>query len=226
PGASGGGQVELGQVPVAAARSDWDLAQFDLASTGRTRLVRRLGLAWAQWMGSPEWRPARWALAVLLVAQLAGLNAWAWKERSALQAKRSQVRQILTQTFPRVPVVVDAPAQMDNEVAALRQATGAVSPRDLEPMLAAVADSARGAPAPGAIDFTRGELTLKGFQPSPADAAGLPAALAATGYDARPDGDGWVIRSTSAAPGSQASRLRASLGASSSSTPSSTTARP
>ena len=179
---------------VAAARSDWDMAQFDLASTGRTRLVRRAGMAWAQWMGSPEWRPARWALGVLLLAQVVGLNAWAWKERADLQAKRLEVRQLLTRTFPRVPIVVDAPAQMDNEVAVLRQATGAVSPRDLEPMLAAVADHVRGAPPPGGLEFSRGELTLKNFQPPPVEAAALPAALTAAGYSGRVDGNNWVLK--------------------------------
>ena len=73
---------------------------------------------------APEWRAARWGVAMLLLTQLIGLNAWAWKERSALQAKRDAVRTTLTTTFQSVRVVVDAPVQMEREVAALRQATG------------------------------------------------------------------------------------------------------
>lgn len=179
---------------VAAARSGWDLAQFDLASTGSTRLARRAGLAWAQWAGSAAWRPARWGLAALVLAHLLGLNIWAWKERSALEAKRREVRSLLTQAFPKVPVVLDAPVQMEREVAALRQATGAVSSRDLEPMLATIAENVQTARPPSAIEFVANELTLKGFQPPPAEASALASGLAAAGYSSRVDGETWVVR--------------------------------
>src|SRR3989344_5137053 len=74
---------------------------------------------------------ARWGAALLVVAHLVGLNAWAWQERKALAAKQAAVRSTLTQTFPKVQVVVDAPVQMERELAQLRQAAGAVSARDL-----------------------------------------------------------------------------------------------
>ncbi|MGH6637171.1 MAG: type II secretion system protein GspL [Polaromonas sp.] len=179
---------------VAAARSSWDLAQFDLASTGGTRLARRAGLAWAQWAGSAAWRPARWGLLSLVLAQLLGLNAWAWKERAALEAKGSEARSLLTRTFPKVPVVVDAPVQMEREVAALRQAAGAVSSRDLEPMLATIAENVQTAGPPSAIEFAANEMTLKGFQPPPAEASALASGLAAAGYSSRVEGETWVVR--------------------------------
>lgn len=184
---------------VDAARTAWDLAQFDLASTGRTRLVRRASLAWAQWAGSAAWRPARWGLAALVAINLLGLNAWAWKERSSLDAKQAEARSLLTRTFPKVPIVVDAPVQMEREVAALRQATGALSARDLEPMLASVADNAPSAPAPSAIEFSGAELILRGFKPNAAEARSLTTALAAAGYASRTEGDTWVVKTASGA---------------------------
>lgn len=188
--------VQGAQRLLAAARSGWDLAQFDLQSTGRTRLVRRAGMAWAQWMGSAEWRPARWALAVLLLAHLAGLNAWAWKERSALAAKRTEVTQLMRTTFPKVPVIVDAPVQMEREVAALRQSSGALSGRDFEPMLAAVAaggGTRPGAP-PSALEYSKGELILKDYQLPAGESAG---ALGAAGYAGQPDGGGLRVKPVS-----------------------------
>jgi len=76
-----------------------------------------------------------------LLTQLIGLNAWAWKERNALESKRQAVKTMLTQTFPAVKLVVDAPVQMAREVAALQQAVGDVAGSDLEPMIGALAMS-------------------------------------------------------------------------------------
>ncbi|HQD15174.1 MAG TPA: general secretion pathway protein GspL, partial [Ottowia sp.] len=53
--------------------------------------------------------------------------------------------------------------QMAREVAALRQATGAASGRDLEPMLQAFGQLALVQQAPAAIEFAAGELRLKGL---------------------------------------------------------------
>ena len=178
---------------VSAARSSWDLAQFDLASTGNTRLLKRATQVWAR-AGSAAWRPARWGLGVLLLAHLVGLNAWALKERSALQAKSAEVRGLLQKTFPKIPVVVDAPVQMEREVATMRQASGAVSPRDLEPMLGAVAENAQTVRAPSAIEFVANQLTLKGFQLPPAEAGALLKGLTAAGYSGLADGETWVVK--------------------------------
>ncbi len=193
---------------VAAARAPWNLAQFEFASNSQTRLTRRAGQAWVQWARSAAWRPARWGLAALVLAHLFGLNVWAWNERSELQAKRGEIRDLLLQTFPKVPVVVDAPLQMAREVAALRLATGAVSNRDLEPMLAAVAQSARTARPPSAIEFAANELTVKGLAVPPAEASALTQALAAAGYSSHGDGNTWVIKPAANADGSMPSGVR------------------
>lgn len=191
-----GRRLGLQQAPqrwLRAARTGWDLAQFGLAGGGRARAWRRLGVAFNDLLRAPQWRPARWAAAALVAVQLVGLNAWAWKERASLAAKRQAVQQTLTRNFPHVRVVVDAPVQMEREVAALRQATGAASGRDLESMLAALAATAPAGLAPTSIEFTGNELRLKGPGAAPAAQQAGPG-LQAFGYRATGEGDTLVVR--------------------------------
>ncbi|VTU20620.1 type II secretion system protein L [Variovorax sp. PBL-E5] len=181
-----------------ASRSPWDLAQFDLASTGRARASKKLMATWrALWL-APRWRAARWGALVLVLAQFVGLNAWAWKERHALDAKRNAVRSILTQTFPSVKLVVDAPVQMAHEVAALQQATGGVASADLEPMLAALAASLPQGRIPSAIDFSAGQLRLRGLGLQESDVNSLATALSSRGYGARSEGDLLLVQAEAA----------------------------
>lgn len=177
-----------------ASGSSWDLAQFDLASTGRARASKKAAaVARALWHG-PRWRAARWGALALVLAQLVGLNAWAWKERSALDAKRGAVRLLLTQTFPSVQLVVDAPVQMAREVAALQQATGGVAPADLEPMLGALAASLPAGRVPTAIDFSAGQLRLRGLGLQDAELSNVKSALSSRGYSARSEGDLFLVQ--------------------------------
>ena len=172
-----------------ASNAPWDLAQFDLASTGRARASKKLASIMQALLHAPRWRAARWGAVMLVLAQLFGLNAWAWKERSALDAKRSAVRNVLTQTFPSVQLVVDAPLQMAREVAALQQATGGVAGADLEPMLGALAASLPAGRVPTAIDYSAGQLRLRGLGLQPSDESSLASTLSARGYSARLEGD-------------------------------------
>ena len=173
---------------LAAAQSGWDLSQFDLASTGRARAGKKLGaIVRTVWRG-PQWRAARWGALVLVAAQLVGVNAWAWNERNALEAKRSAVRAILAQTFPSVQVY-EPQLQMTREVAALQQATGGVSPADLEPMLGALAASLPPGRLPSAVDYSAGQLRLRGLALGMADTSALSSTLASRGYSARSEGD-------------------------------------
>lgn len=186
-------KVQLQQAPqrwLWASRSGWDLAQFDLASSARARTFKKLAGGWAALLRAPEWRAARWGAALLVLLNLAGLNAWAWKERSALQDKREAVRRTLTQTFPNVKVVVDAPLQMEKEVALLRQAAGATSGRDLEAMLNALAAVAPQRTVTG-LEFNGGELRIKGLPAG--DAGGLATNLKSLGYAASAQGDVLVM---------------------------------
>jgi general secretion pathway protein L len=176
-----------------AAQSDWDLAQFEFSSSGRARAFKKLGTAWSDLVAAPQWRAARWGALLLVAVNLLGLNAWAWRERSALDQKRDAVRQTLTQTFPQVKVVVDPPVQMEKEVAALRQSTGSVSGRDLEAMLGALTTSLPSPRTVSGLEFNAGELRLKGLGVAPEDAETLAGALKGRGYAAVPQGDALVM---------------------------------
>ncbi|MEJ6021074.1 type II secretion system protein GspL [Ramlibacter sp. PS4R-6] len=178
---------------VRAAQSDWDLAQFDLSSSGGARTLKKAGALWADVVASPQWRPARWGALVLIVLNLVALNAFAWRERSAIEGKREAMRRSLTQAFPEVKVVVDAPVQMEREVAALRQATGAVSGRDLEAMLAALAASLPPQRALGALDYANGELRVRGLGLGPEEARNVAAAMRSRGYNTAVTGDLLVV---------------------------------
>ncbi|HMN19766.1 MAG TPA: type II secretion system protein GspL [Ottowia sp.] len=177
-----------------SASSAWDLAQGELARTGAAWAARRVAAGWRDFLHAPRWRPARWGLVALLLAQLGGLNLAAWQTRAELQEQRADIRALLGQAFPEVRVVVDAPVQMAREVALLRQAAGASSQRDLEPMLAAYARIAPADAQPSAIEFTPGELRLRGLQWAADALAQAQTRLRPLGYRMLTEGDSTVLR--------------------------------
>ena len=180
-----------------AARSPWDLAQFDLVNSSRARTWKR----WSESLGSllraPRWRAARLALLALLAVNLVGLNAWAWKEQALLNAQRVAIRELLTSTFPQVRVVVDAPLQMAREVAVLQQASGVATGRDMETMLGALGVVVPVNTVPSAIEFVAGELRLKGLNLKPEDFSTASVKLKSLGYGASAEGDALVIKQVS-----------------------------
>lgn len=180
-----------------AIQSHWDLAQFDLVNSSRARTWKRLSAATSSLLRAPRWRATRVALLALLAVNLVGLNAWAWKEQAGVNAQRAAIRALLTSTFPQVRVVVDAPLQMAREVAALQQASGVASGRDLETMLGAFGAVAPVEYLPDAIEFVAGELRLKGLKFKPADLAAVTFKLKPLGFVASPEGDSLVIKAVS-----------------------------
>lgn len=181
-----------------SARSSWDLAQFELASSSRLRTVKRLTTFVRELLKAPAGRPARWGLTLLLVIHLAGLNIWSWQVQNTLQARRAALATTLTQTFPQIKLVVDAPLQMERELVVLRQASGTLSNRDLEPVLAALGSVARADLSLGAIEFMAGEVRLKGMQIGAPEASRMSEQLQRLGYAARQDGDTFFIQQVQA----------------------------
>jgi general secretion pathway protein L len=182
--------VQLQQAPqrwLLALQSPWDLAQFDLSNSGRLRAFKKLGDAWANLCHAPRWRAARWGVGLALVANVVGLNAWAWKEHAALTQQRKDVQSVLTQTFPQVKVVVDAPVQMGRELALLRQITGAPAPRDLENLLSAVGQASATVAKldVASLDYAEGELRLKTKGLTEEQVTTLLASLSGLGYGGR-----------------------------------------
>lgn len=178
---------------VRAAHSAWDLAQFELSSSGGARALKRLATLWTDVVAAPEWRAARWGAVLLIVGNLVGLNAWAWRERAAIETKREMMQRTLTQTFPDVKVVVDAPVQMEREIGALRQASGATSGRDLEAMLAALTAAVPPQRAITGIDYSSGELRARGLGLGANEQRSATAAMKTRGYKATSNGDVLVV---------------------------------
>jgi len=181
-----------------AAQSDWDLGQFDLAATGSARWLKTLGRVKQTLWQSSAWRPARWGLAVLVLSQLLGLNAWAWKLQANLRQRQASMGQVMTLTFPEIQVVVDAPLQMRREVQRLRQAAGQSGSDGLEPLLAALGQALPAGPALNQIDFEAGELRLKDLVLTEAQIGPMQTRLQAQQVQARREGADWVI--TTSAP--------------------------
>ena len=190
-------KVELTTRPqrwLEATRSSWDLAQFELASSSRLRAVKRLTMFAQDLLHAPAGRPARWGFAFLVMIQLAGLNIWSWQVQNNLQTRRTAITTTLTQTFPQIKLVVDAPLQMERELVILRQTSGTLSSRDLEPVLAALGSVARTDLSLGAIEFIAGETRLKGMQLGAPEASRISEQLQRLGYAARQDGDTFFIQ--------------------------------
>ena len=177
-----------------AAQSDWDLAQFDLVSSGGQRTFKKIGQAWRNLLQAPQWRALRWGAVALVLVQLLGLNLWAWHEKSSLQAQRAAISDVLTQTFPGVKLVVDAPLQMERELAALRQATGSSSGGDLETMLGALGTVRPANRTVSGIEFSAGEARFKGLQLTSEETSNVSARLKALGYSARAEADALVVQ--------------------------------
>ncbi len=114
----------------------WNLRQFELAP--RTRGIRALR-QFSRGLMRRNWRPVRIGLAGLVAVQLLGLNLVAWQQNAQLKARRAAITQTLTQTFPHVRAVIDAPAQMQREIDGLRALAGRSGDKDFETLLAAAA---------------------------------------------------------------------------------------
>ncbi|MDB6002673.1 MAG: hypothetical protein JWP52_4372, partial [Rhizobacter sp.] len=117
-----------------AARSLWNLRQFDLARS--TRGSRALRDSLRRFM-SPDWRVVRYGLVVLAVSQVIGLNLWAHHQQNAIDGKRASLIEVMRATHPQVRAILDAPVQMRRETDTLRAAAGIPGDTDLEPMLQA-----------------------------------------------------------------------------------------
>lgn len=146
------------QFALDALTSGWDLRQFELRP--RIQGLQRINQALHRFM-QPAWRPVRLGLLALLGLQLVGLNALAWQQRQQIRNQQQAIDQTLTQTFPQVRAVLDAPVQMQRQMDLLRAQAGALGPQDLEPLLAAAASAWPEDRGPAeALGFEPGQLSL------------------------------------------------------------------
>jgi general secretion pathway protein L len=190
-----------GQHWLSAIANGWDLAQFDFQANAQTRRTKQVQRAVSHFLNHSTWRPVRWGLGLLLVSQLVGLNAWAWKTRTDWQNQQQSWSQLLKDTFPQTRLVVDAPVQMAKEVARLRQGSGQLAPQDLEAMLAAWGQALPpNLAAPTAWRYQTGQLFIQDFKASASEQNAITQSLNKLGYQWRADGTAWVMRPMEGTP--------------------------
>jgi general secretion pathway protein L len=178
---------------VKSSQSDWDLAQGEWAQGHTQRVQRQLQAAWQTLLHAPACKPMRWGMVALLALQVLGLNALAWRESSALDAQQAALHTILKTSFPSVTLVIDAPLQMQREVDALQQKSGAAASTDFEPLLAALATVLPADQTPQQIDFANHSLRVQGVTLD--QQAASMAHLSTQGLRLRQDGnDTWVLQ--------------------------------
>ncbi|TDM05393.1 MAG: general secretion pathway protein GspL [Ideonella sp. MAG2] len=166
---------------LAAARSDWNLRQFDL--TARHRGSRMATEGWRVFWHGESWRWVRWGLIGLVAVQLLGGRLWAWQQEKTLAQKSAARTQIVQKTFPHIRAVREPLAQMQREVEQMRSAAGRPSDADLEPLLQA-ADTAW-PPSRGAADnlmFEPGKLVIVSAGWTPQEVDGFRERLRPLGY--------------------------------------------
>jgi general secretion pathway protein L len=120
---------------------------------------------------SPAWRPVRIGALALVIAQIVGLNLWAWQQRSAIEARRASLQSLVKATFPGVnaqDIQRDAGAVMQRETQALRALAGKPGAADLEPMLQAAASAWPADRPVENLRFEPGKLSLaaNGWNPA------------------------------------------------------------
>ena len=178
-----------------ALASDWNLAQFELQTRLRMPGSHRLAAMAKAWLKQPQWRAARWGLLALLMAQLAGWNAWAWTTRRHWQAQEAQWTTLLQQSYPHIRVVVDAPLQMAREVARRQQHAGELGPQDFETQLRALGTALpHGVPGPTRLSYQDGEVQWPAPAMSAAQKTRFEQALQHEGYDVQPRGELWRLQ--------------------------------
>lgn len=177
-----------------AAQSAWNLAQFDMASSWRLRLHKRVHQGWRDWLRAPRWRAARWGVALLLGTNLLGLNVMAWQEKRQLEHTGSEVRSVLDRSFPYITVVVDAPLQMEREVRRLELAAGVRSADSLEAMLDLLSNTLASGTSLQSVDYGAGELRVKEVDLAAAESAALMARLQTRGYVGKMQGNTLVLQ--------------------------------
>ena len=184
---------------VGACQSAWNLAQGEWAQGRQQRLWRQLQGAWQSLRHAPAWRPVRVGLLAMLAVQVIGLNTLAWREQRDLRSQQAALHTLLTNTFPSVTLVIDAPLQMQREVEALKQRSGASTSTDLEPLLAALGAVLPAGQQPTQLHFVNQSLRIQGLTLDTPQTSAAQAALHSRGLSLRQENnDVWLLQAEAA----------------------------
>ena len=175
--------------------TQWDMAQHGFASNRLDRMRRQCSSGLQAVLHAPQWRPARYACIALAAVMVVGLNTQRWMQQRVLQSKQAAIVQIAQTAFPQLQIVVDAPLQMQREVDGLRHAAGLQSASDFQPLAAAAGAALRASGlAVSAVEFSKGELLLRGLGASPQHLQALNQHLQKASYTADAMGDAIRVR--------------------------------
>jgi general secretion pathway protein L len=188
-----------------AARSGWNLLQFDLAP--QRRGVKQLRDVAARFAFDPAWRVTRRGAIALVAVTLVGLNLRALQERHAIAGKRAAVEAVVAAAFPSLRSAFDPAGQAQRAIDGLRAAAGRPGDNDIETLLQA-AESAwpQNHPPVDALKFAAGRLTLPASGWTPSEIERFASQLRAAGVDVR--GEGGQLQLTHRASGAPARGAR------------------
>jgi general secretion pathway protein L len=183
-----------------SALAQGNLAQFDLAHHTSGAWSQRLRKLARAVVFEPQWQALRWGALAFALVNLVGLNVLAHRQESQLAAKRAAINQTLTQTFPEVSVVVDAPVQMQKQLDVLRKSRGALGPTDFENLLGAWAQqqppAANAQALPTSLEFNAGRLVVNGSAMAQQNLARAQQSLRAQGLNIQNEGANTVVEAS------------------------------
>jgi general secretion pathway protein L len=142
-----------------AARSGWNLLQFELAPQRRgVKLVRDLA---ARFAFDPAWRVTRLGLVALVAVTLLGLNIRAFQESHRIAQKKTALAAAVAVAFPNIKSLYDPAAQAQREIDTLRAAAGKPGDGDIETLMQAAESAWPQSHSPiESLKFEPGHLTL------------------------------------------------------------------
>lgn len=174
-------------------QAGWNLAQFDLRLPNANRHRQWLHRLFKTLCFDAAWKPLRWALLALMLVNTVGLNALAWQARHRLSTQQADMRTLLTQTFPHVRLVLDAPLQMQRELDSLRQQQGQLGNADLESLLRTLASADTSAATFQSLTFSAGQAQLKGWTLPAESQVAVQAVVSAQGWQGQPVSKDWTL---------------------------------
>ncbi|MDF3839041.1 type II secretion system protein GspL, partial [Cupriavidus basilensis] len=177
---------------IAGARAlpQMDACQFALAANSRGGAPGTASLAW----------PLSLALAAVLLS-LAGVNAQWWTLQRQHNALAASMHGVLREHFPKAGPIVDAPAQMWQQLDLLRQAKGQPAPGDFAVLADRFAQALAPVPltAVSELDYRERSLRVRFGSASGndirIDAQALRTRLENAGLNARVEDGQWILRS-------------------------------
>lgn len=193
---------QLGRpVPVLAAQAHWlQAATSDCDLSRGLPMRKQLARGRWSWWRAPRWRGAQQAAGCLVGLHVLGLNAWAWADHQQLQSAQDRLTQVVSRSFPKVRVVVDAPSQMAVEVRRLELASAVPAATDLDVMLGELGRALPADRSPRSLDYAEAQLRLQGLALTDAETAALTRALRTRGYTLQRDADSLRMQALTARP--------------------------